>query len=119
MEKTIEVTYRIQDIPGTGPDGANSTAALDFRNAAMELIEAALEAENTGEWEGADIGMGEVSFGFMTNDPRQAENIIWRAVSGTPYERNLTLRVISYDDPAFAEPDPATRPRLFQLLLRS
>jgi len=92
--KSIEVYYDIDRIPGTptnlgwlgrhpkGPDHA----ALDFRNDAIELIEDALLAARAGEWEGAEIGMGEVNFGFAVDDFDQAEAIVRKTVAGTKFE---------------------------------
>ena len=78
--KTIEIYYDIDKIPEAFPD------ALDFRNAAMELVENALADAEAGEWEGAEIGMGEVNFGFEVEDFDLAENIVRNAVKGTPFE---------------------------------
>ena len=52
----------------------------------MDIIECALTAAGEGEWEGADIGMGQVSFGFEVGDPERAEAIVRAAVRGTPFE---------------------------------
>lgn len=60
----IEVSHEVNTIPAEFAD------PLDFRNAAMELIEAALEEAGAGEWVGADYGANlqtgkpEVNFGF-------------------------------------------------------
>ena len=77
--KAIEIYYDIAAIPvGQGDP-------LDFRNAAMERIEAALEDAGAGAWTGADSGMGEVNFGFEVEDFEAAEAIVRRAVAGTPF----------------------------------
>lgn len=78
--KSIEVYYDIDDIPPGYPD------ALDFRNEAMDLIEAALMAAEAGEWAGAEVGMGEVNFGFEVTDFVHAEKLVRATVKGTPFE---------------------------------
>ncbi len=78
--KSIEIYYDIDKIP------ANFSNPLDFRNAAMELVENALMNADAGEWEGAEIGMGEVNFGFEVEDFDRAETIVLNAVKGTPFE---------------------------------
>ena len=77
--KSIEVYYDVASIP-SGYDNP-----LDFRNAAMELIETALEDADVGEWVGVDSGMAEVNFGFAVSDFDQAEQIVRMAVAGTPF----------------------------------
>ena len=78
--KSIEVYYDIDRIPVTfeGP--------LDFRNGAMEMIEAALTKAEAGEWSGAEIGMGEVNFGFAVTDFDRAEQIVRASVKGTVFD---------------------------------
>jgi len=78
--KSIEIYYDIADIP------ERHGHFLDFRNAAMELIETALAEADAGEWEGAESGMGEVNFGFSVTDFDRAEQIVRASVKGTPYE---------------------------------
>lgn len=84
--RSIEVYYDIADIPeGHGH-------FLDFRNAAMDLIETALADAGAGEWVGAESGANletgelEVNFGFEVTDFDRAEKIVRAAVKGTPYE---------------------------------
>ncbi|MCG7519429.1 hypothetical protein [Ruegeria sp. Ofav3-42] len=84
-DKSIEIIYSIADIPDITDRSAFSAQALDFRNAAMEHIESALTVANLGEWEGAEIGADEVSFGFSVYDFEQAEAAVRQAVSGTRY----------------------------------
>ena len=92
--KSIEIYYDIDRIPGVSGEVAMhglprediAQAALEFRNDAIELIEDALLAAKAGEWEGAEIGQGEVNFGFAVDDFDQAEAIVRRAVAGTRFE---------------------------------
>lgn len=77
--RAIEIYYDVEAIP---PDYAD---ALDFRNEAMELIEAALTEADAGEWSGAESGMGEVNFGFEVADFDQAEKVVRAAVADTPF----------------------------------
>lgn len=84
--RSIEIYYDIANIPGVdvdAPDALNT--ALDFRNDAMHLIEAALEKDGLGEWEGAEIGMGEVNFGFEVTNFEAAETTVRAVVKDTPY----------------------------------
>ena len=87
--KSIEVYYSVASIPGVDID--DPAQVLDFRNAAMEVIETALEKEGAGEWVGAEIGMGlesgelEVNFGFEVQDFEKAEAIVRKAVEGTEF----------------------------------
>ncbi len=91
--KSIEIYYDIDRIPGVGgdvprrglPGQDTADAALAFRNDAIELIEDALLAAKAGEWEGAEIGMGEVNFGFAVDDFDVAEAIVREAVAGTQF----------------------------------
>ena len=80
MQRTLEVYYDIGSIP------AGFGHPLDFRNAAMETVETALEAAQAGEWVGAEIGMGEVNFGFNVEDFDLAERIVRESVKGTPFD---------------------------------
>lgn len=85
--KTLEVFYHLKDVPATSHQhGYDFGKALDFRNAAMEYIEFALGKAGAGEWVGAEIGDGTVSFGFDVQDFNQAETIIRSAVAGTEYD---------------------------------
>ena len=52
----------------------------------MEHIENALSAENLGEWAGAEIGSGEVNFGFVVEDFDLAETAVYKVVKGTRFE---------------------------------
>lgn len=91
--KSIEIFYDIDTIPDVATNAARSGApqcdeadrVLDFRGEAIELIEEALLSAHAGEWEGAGIGRGEVSFGFAVDDFDEAEAIVRKAVAGTPY----------------------------------
>ena len=100
--KSVEVYYNVADIP----DGHGHY--LDFRNAAMELIENALMKANAGEWIGAESGANletgepEVNFGFEITDFEQAEEIIRKAVKGTSYEG---IREITRFDTASLPPE--------------
>ena len=82
-EKSIEIYYDVADM---------SPEALDFRNAAMELIETEMEKAGIGEWEGAEIGKSidtdgfEVNFGFSVTDFDAAEALVRQTVAGTPFE---------------------------------
>ena len=95
--KTVEVYYNVNRIPGLWP--GDWDAALDFRNAAMELIEA-----RAGEWAGAEIGSceetgePEVNFGFDVADFDMAEEIIRNAVAGTPYEGIREITRCEFDE---------------------
>ena len=95
LSKSVDIFYDTATIPNSN-NGTNSRATLKFRNAAMDLIETALIDAEAGEWEGAEIGGGEVNFGFSVQNFDQAEAIIRAAVKGTPYEgiRNITRREI-------------------------
>ena len=78
--KSIEVYYDIDRIPVTYEH------PLDFRNEAMDMIEAALLKANAGQWTGAEIGMGEVNFGFKVTDFDRAEQIVRATVKGTIFD---------------------------------
>ena len=82
--KSVEIHYDIAALPGIAAD--DISAVLEFRNAAMDLIEEALQKAGAGDWEGADVGMGEVSFVFTVKDFDKAEAIIRKAVENTPYQ---------------------------------
>lgn len=83
--KYIEIYYDFRDIPGADPEKSFDRKALKFRNAAMDLIEAALEKAGQGKWVGAESGMGEVNFGFKVTDFEAAEATARQAVSDTQY----------------------------------
>lgn len=90
--KSIEVYYDIDSIP----DGYKHP--LDFRNEAMTHIERALESADAGEWAGAEIGSGEINFGFEVEDFERAEKIVRAAVKGTPYEGIREITRFSYPE---------------------
>ena len=79
----ICIHYDIAGIPGTCADGP--VAALSFRNAAKRLVEAALVSAGLGQWVHSEIGDGEVSCAFETDDPEGAEECARGALAGTPY----------------------------------
>lgn len=89
IEKSIEIYYDVARIPRAA--GGDMLAALEFRNDALELIDAALEDAGAGEWEGARIGADpktgaqQVHFAFAVDDFETAEAIVRAAVAGTPY----------------------------------
>ena len=80
----IRISYDIAGIPGTCADGP--MAALSFRNAAKRLVDKALGEAGLGAWTASDIGEGEVSCAFETDDPDRAEACAREALEGTPYE---------------------------------
>ncbi len=90
--KSIEVYYDIATIPDSFKD------PLEFRNAAMVVVERALEQAGAGEWSGAEIGMGEVNFGFEVEDFDVAESIVRSAVKGTPFEAIREITRFSYPE---------------------
>jgi len=91
--KSIEIYYDIDNIPGISvvvprpglPRWDETDRALNFRNEAIELIEDALLSAHVGEWEGAELGRGEVNFGFAVDDFDEAERIVRKTVAGTPF----------------------------------
>lgn len=84
--RSVEIYYDIASIPGIDAASNLVGAALDFRNAAMELIETALAEAGLGEWAGAEIGGDEVNFGFEVNDFEAAERLIRQTVADTAYQ---------------------------------
>lgn len=102
--KTIEIYYDIADIPGGSKRSLFCSAALDFRNAAMEHIERALTEAGAGEWSGAEIGGGEVNFGFDVEDFDRAEAVIRDAVKGTRFDciREIERNTFTEEDMAAA-----------------
>lgn len=86
--KSIQIFYDANTIRKNGLD------PLDFRNAAMVVIEAALEQADAGEWTDAESGKDEVNFGFEVKDFELAEKIVREAVAGTPYDhiKEITRR---------------------------
>ena len=106
-EKSIEIYYDIADIPDIRDRSGFSQEALKFRNAAMEHIENALSAANVGEWVGAEIGSGEVNFGFRIKDFDLAETAVRQAVLGTRFAniREISRHEISAEDMTNAQSD--------------
>lgn len=96
--KAIEIFYDIESIPGIDPNKISPTDALDFRNEAMELIEAALLESGLGNWVGAEIGMDEVNFGFEVDDFEEAENLVRKSVAGTKFENIREISQFESDD---------------------
>ncbi|WP_420584719.1 hypothetical protein [Ruegeria sp.] len=84
-DKSIEIYYDISEVPGITNGSPSISKALDFRNAAMEHIEQALLDAGLGEWSGAEIGSGEVNFGFVVTDFDLAEQTVRQAVAGTRF----------------------------------
>jgi len=84
--KSVEIYYNTADVPAEYGD------CLDFRNAAMELIEGALEKADAGEWCGAESGNNcetgepEVNFGFEVSDFDAAEAVVRATVKGTEFD---------------------------------
>lgn len=78
-ERKIEIFYDTATIP------AEFGEALTFRNAAMALVEDALEKSGAGERTGAEHRSGEVNFGFVVEDFEDAERVVRQAVAGTSY----------------------------------
>jgi hypothetical protein len=95
--KSIEVYYDIADIPGCDGSNPMDPKALPFRDAAMELIASALKEHRLGQGEGAEIGMGEINIGFEVLDTDEAQDVVWDAVEGTPYEGIREIAVYNED----------------------
>lgn len=94
--KSLEICYDIAQVPETDAAGNPAEAALAFRNAAMDLIETALNEAGLGEWAGAEIGEDDLTFGFEVDDFDAAEAAVRAAVVGTPFE---TIReIIRFED---------------------
>lgn len=91
--RALQVIYRVDDIPGA----LSLSDTLAFRNAAMDHIERALLAADAGEWIGAEAGHDPLcgsavaSLGFEVHDLDEAEELIRRAVAGTPYAPILRI----------------------------
>lgn len=108
--KSIEVYYDIASIPGvfgrvTGPGLPApdiAEVALEFRDAAIELIEDALLDAGAGEWQGAEIGMGEINFGFAVDDFDLAEAIVLTTVAGTPFAHYREIVRREFDPVVYA-----------------
>ncbi len=89
---SIEIYYDTATIPTEFGD------PLTFRNAAMAVVEDALEKAGAGEWAGAEYGAGEVNFGFDVENFDVAEAIVRRAVAGTPYANIREIVRTDYAD---------------------
>ncbi len=96
--KSIEIYYDISTIPGINPDNPSIPDALAFRNDALDLIEAALTAEGQAEWLGAEIGRGEVNFGFEVKNFERAEAIVRAAVRDTRFQNIREIRRFEIED---------------------
>ncbi len=97
LTKVLVVYYDALSIAGKTGKPVEPSEALAFRNAAMELIEAGLEAERRGQWAGAEIGADGVHFSFAVEDFEMAEAVIRATVDGTPYEAIREIRREEYD----------------------
>lgn len=112
-DKTIEIYYDIKSIPGIDSEDMVSEA-LEFRNQAIDLIERALVKARIGVWTGAEIGMGEVNFGFEVSDFDLADAIVRQTVKRTPYENIREILWLEDNQPVSRslsgkgsqEPDP-------------
>ncbi|MCB1337567.1 MAG: hypothetical protein KDK10_08985 [Maritimibacter sp.] len=106
IEKSIEIYYDVSTI--LHAPGGDLLAALEFRNDALEVIDAALEDAGAGEWEGAEIGTDpltgapEVNFGFAVDDFDLAEAIVRAAVADTPYVGIREIRRSEQGAPHYA-----------------
>lgn len=100
-QKVIEICYDIARIPGANAHNALDKRALRFRDAAAQLIEAALLEEGLGACIGQDVRDDEVSFRLAVSDFDDAEAAIWRAVEATPYA-GLREILRYWDHPAAA-----------------
>ena len=98
--KSIEIYYDVATIPGISDRDEWSNEALAFRNRAMEFVEDAISGAGVGEWAGAEIGSGEVNFGFDVDDFDRAEAVVREAVAGTEFEgiREIQRREISEEE---------------------
>ncbi|MEM9032692.1 MAG: hypothetical protein AAGB18_08595 [Pseudomonadota bacterium] len=83
--KSIEIYYDIASIPGCDGSNPEDPRAVPFRDDARELITDALAKARLGTPEGAEIGMGEVNFGFEVRNCELAEAMVRKAVQGTPF----------------------------------
>ena len=97
LPKVLVVYYDAVSIRGEAGKPVEPSEALTFRNAAMELIEAGLEAEQLGHWAGARITKNDVHFSFAVEDFDMAEAVIRATVEGTPYEAISEIRREEYD----------------------
>lgn len=84
--KSIEIYYDIATIPDITDRSDLSAEAFEFRNDAIEHIKVALENAEAGEWEGAEIGGGEVNFGFSVENHDEAERLVRESVAGTVFD---------------------------------
>lgn len=84
--KSVEVSYDIEIIPGCDGSNPMDPKAVPFRDAALALIEAALDDSGLGTCEGVEMGAGEIVIECEVSDCAAAETAIRDAVIGTPYE---------------------------------
>ena len=112
--KSIEIYYDISEIPNISDRSGFSSQALGFRNKAMEHIEQALQNANAGEWEGAEVGSGEVNFGFSVNNHDVAERIVRDCVAGTEFDciREIQRREITDEEMAEMEAQASQMPQI-------
>lgn len=94
--KSLEICYDIAQVPEIDSAENAVEAALSFRNAAMDLMEAALTEAGLGEWAGAEIGEDDLTFGFEVDDFDAAEAAVRAAVAGTPFEN--IREIIRFED---------------------
>lgn len=90
--REIEIYYDTASIPAEFGD------PVTFRNAAMAIVEDALEKACAGEWSGAEFAADEVHFGFDVEDFDMAEEVVRHAVEGTPYANIREIVRINYAD---------------------
>ena len=108
--RSIEIYYDIAAISGISNRDEMSPEALAFRNAAMEHVERAVEAAGAGSWAGAEIGAGEVNFGFNVNDFDEAESTVREAVKGTRFEGIREIVRNEFLEEDFAEAENMQKP---------
>lgn len=107
--KFIEIYYDVLTIPGIDPENINLEHALDFRNEAMDFIEAALVKAELGSWTGAEAGMDEVNFGYEVTDFEAAEKLIRETVEGTAFANIRDIIRTEADDEFEEDDDPINR----------
>ncbi len=98
--KSIEIYYDIADIPDIADRSGFSPEALEFRNEAMDHVENAIMEAGVGEWSGAEIGSGEVNFGFTVEDFDTAEAVVSDAIANTRFAgiREITRFEMTEDE---------------------
>ena len=89
-KKHIGIFYKISSIP----EGVN---ALHFRDAAMDLVDEAMEEHRAGRSTEAEVRAKEVSLGFRVRDYDQAERIVQQAVAGTQYDCISDIKRFEFD----------------------